>query len=387
MKKDQLLKRKQEILSQMEGINSAETPDEKELFKLRDELNQINGKLEMLSEIEEHGDDESGDQSGSQIIGERPAERKDGLTPEYRTAFGAYIRDSANGDQVNVLKEQTRALNVATGSEGGYIVPVEMASKIIEKKELKSTMRKVAHAEKYNHDRDIPVQGDIPAADYIAEGGAYPTPDPSFSKKTMKAYKEGIIVVAADELVSDNTFDLEGYLARKAGEAFRKREDTDFTAGDGTGRPTGFLPSATVVKTAASASAFTAAELVAFIYAHPEEYLDGAVLMMHRKIFAIVRSLYNASEQTFKLELINGVWHIEGIPVEFNNKMPATPATGVRIMALGDFSYYEIGDRLTMEVKVLKEKYSEKGQVGFRFTARNDGKLLVEEAISAFAMA
>ncbi len=50
-------------------------------------------------------------------------------------------------------------------------------------------------------------------------------------------------------------------------------------------------------------------------------------------------------------------------------------------IAFGDFSYYWIGERGKRSFKRMGELYSEHGLVGYRFTHRVDGKLIIPEAV------
>lgn len=56
-------------------------------------------------------------------------------------------------------------------------------------------------------------------------------------------------------------------------------------------------------------------------------------------------------------------------------------ATGNRVMAFGDYSYYWIADRQGRSFKRLNELFATTGQVGFLASERVDGKLILSEAV------
>ena len=50
-------------------------------------------------------------------------------------------------------------------------------------------------------------------------------------------------------------------------------------------------------------------------------------------------------------------------------------------MAFGDFSYYNIGDRGTRSVQILRELFAGNGMIGYEAKERVDGKLVLPEAV------
>lgn len=61
-------------------------------------------------------------------------------------------------------------------------------------------------------------------------------------------------------------------------------------------------------------------------------------------------------------------------------------AAGKSVIAFGDFSYYNIGDRGTCSFAELKELYAGNGMVGFVAKERVDGKLILPEAVQILKM-
>ena len=61
-------------------------------------------------------------------------------------------------------------------------------------------------------------------------------------------------------------------------------------------------------------------------------------------------------------------------------------AGGAPVIAFGDFSYYNIGDRGTRSFAELKELFAGNGMVGFVAKERVDGKLVLPEAVKILKM-
>ena len=59
---------------------------------------------------------------------------------------------------------------------------------------------------------------------------------------------------------------------------------------------------------------------------------------------------------------------------------------GKSVIAFGDFSYYNIGDRGVRSFAELKELFAGNGMVGFVAKERVDGKLVLPEAVQILKM-
>ena len=314
-------------------------------------------------------------------IPEEPEGREeDKKEVEYRSAFEAYLRKE------DLSVDEKRALAEGTDSAGGYTVPVEMGKKIIEKKKTLRAIRKYVDAFASSTERDIPVEGTAPTAEYIAENGAYPESDPTFGNVNLKAYKQGFIVRVPEELLSDTAFDLQEYLEKKAADAIAVLEEDKFINGTGSTMPTGILAGADSVDAAGTTIAF--ADLEKLVYSELKNvYHEKAVMGMNQKTFAAVKNLRakDTDEKCMKWDEAKKCWVFDNkYPVLISDKMPDVPTAADSNdypVIFGDLSYYKVADRLGFSIKVLNERYADNGQVGFRFTARNDGKLAVGEAV------
>jgi HK97 family phage major capsid protein len=74
-----------------------------------------------------------------------------------------------------------------------------------------------------------------------------------------------------------------------------------------------------------------------------------------------------------------------GYPVYTSAYVPAV-AAGQPVIAFGDISYYNIGDRGTRSFAALHELYAGVGQVAFVAKERVDGKLILPEAVQILKM-
>ena len=74
---------------------------------------------------------------------------------------------------------------------------------------------------------------------------------------------------------------------------------------------------------------------------------------------------------------------ILGRPVIASTAVTTAAAT-VKSIVFGDLSYYTIADRQGISAQKLSELYAANGQVGYKFSARNDAKVVLSEALTSF---
>jgi len=282
---------------------------------------------------------------------------------------------------------QTRALSTGTGDKGGYLVPEEFQTTIVEKLAEKSYIRNLATVSMSSSTTNIPVEGVDGANGWIDENGAYPESDPTLSQIVMKAYKTGRIIKVSEELLADSFTSIEAYIAGKFVKSTIKAEEEAFVVGDGVGKPKGFLLDATLGKTAAANNAITADEIIDLWGSLDEDYAGEAHWMMNRNTLVALMKLKDGNGDYLVNKGLNGAPStLLGRPIVINKNMPDI-GSETKPIAFGDFSYYFIKDRKVMEMKRLDEKYADYGQVGFRIDKRVDGKLVVDEAINYLQMA
>ena len=299
----------------------------------------------------------------------------------YKTAMLTALR--TNFRQVsNVLVEGTDA-------SGGYLVPDEWDERLIESLDEENVLRKLGTAIQTSGERKINVAASKPAASWIEEGGELVFSDAAFSQVILDAYKLSVAVKISEELLADNAYDLEGFLIRAFGRAIANAEEEAFIVGDGNHKPTGVLH-ATLggqVSVTTAGNAIAADEVLDLIYRLKRPYRTNAAFITADSTLAAIRKLKDG----------NGVYlwqpaltagepdRLLGYPVYTSQFVPAV-AAGQPVLAFGDFSYYNIGDRGARSFAALHELYAGVGQVAFVAKERVDGKLILPEAVQVLKM-
>ena len=300
---------------------------------------------------------------------------------EYKAAMLAALR--SNFRQVsNVLVEGTDA-------SGGYLVPAEYDSRLIEALEQENVMRRLGTSIQTSGERKINVAATRPTSSWVEESGELVFSDPSFSQVILDAYKLSTAVKVSEELLADNQYDLEGYLIRAFGSAIAAAEEEAFLVGDGSSKPTGLLhpTNGGQIGVTTAGNTIAADEVVDLIYKLKRPYRARASFIMADSTLAFIRKLKDG--------IGNYIWspglaagepdRLLGYPVYTSAYVPAV-AAGQPVIAFGDISYYNIGDRGARSFAALHELYAGVGQVAFVAKERVDGKLILPEAVQILKM-
>ena len=229
-----------------------------------------------------------------------------------------------------------------------------------------------------------------PAASWIEEGGALTFGDATFDQILMDAYKLHVAIKITEELLYDNAFGLESYIIDQFGKAIGNAEEDAFLNGDGVGKPLGIFAATgggQVGVTAASTTAITSDEVINLIYALKRPYRKNAKFIVNDQTLAVLRKLKdgNGAYMWQPSLQIGEPDRLLGYPIYTSAYVPAILA-GKPVIAFGDFSYYNIGDRGVRSFQELKELYAGNGMIGYVAKERVDGKLVLPEAVQILKM-
>jgi HK97 family phage major capsid protein len=293
---------------------------------------------------------------------------KDALMKALRTNFRSIS---------NVLQE-----NVDT--DGGYLVPEEIDSRLIEKLETENIIRLLGTSIETSGDHKINIAASKPAAAWTDEGETITFDDAKFSQILLDAHKLCVAVKVTEELLYDSAFDLENYLTSAFAKALANAEENAFLNGNGIGKPLGIFANTGGAEIGVTTSGNTPNydEIINLVYSLKRPYRKNAAFIMNDSTIAVIRKLKdgNGSYIWQPSSVAGEPDKILGYPVYTSAYVPEI-AAGNKVIAFGDFSYYNIGDRGTRSFSQLKELFAGNGLVGFVAKERVDGKLVLPEAV------
>lgn len=308
---------------------------------------------------------------------QKPEGEKTGrASNEYRAAMLSALR--SNFKQVN------NVLETGNDQSGGYLVPEEYDSRLVIALEEENVIRKLGTKIKTSGEHKINIAATKPAAAWIDEGGAIQFANATFGQLSLDAHKLHVAVKVTEELLFDNAFNLEGYLLDQFGRALGNAEEDAFLNGGGTGKPLGLLAETGggQVGVTTAGVTITSDEVLNLIYALKRPYRKRASFITNDQTLAVLRKLKDSTGQY--------IWQpsyqagepdrLLGYGIHTSAYVPQIGA-GEPVMAFGDYSYYNIGDRGTRSFAQLKELFAGNGMVAFLAKERVDGKLILPEAV------
>lgn len=315
---------------------------------------------------------------------------------DYKRAFNEFARKGWD----SLGDTERKAMNVGTDSQGGYLVPADVSGRIVTRLLDLSPIRQIASVQAISSDALEGIE-DLNEADAGWTGetaSRTETNTPEIGKWRISAEEMYAKPKATQRLLDDAAVDVEAWLAEKVADKLARLEGAAFVNGNGVSKPRGFASYTTAetadatrtwgqlehVATGAAgdfASSNPADDLMDLITAFKPQYLNNANWVTRRSVIAKIRKFKEATTNAY-------LWQpglqagqpatLLGFPVVMAEDMPAL-ASGSLSLALGDFSAYQIVDRLG--IRVLRDPYTDKPYVIFYTTKRTGGGVLDFDAI------
>ena len=275
------------------------------------------------------------------------------------------------------FKQISNVLQEGVDADGGYLVPEEYDSRLIQALEDENIMRKLATRISTSGEHKINIAATKPAAAWIEEGGALTFGDATFDQILLDAHKLHVAIKVTEELLYDNAFGLENYIIDQFGKALANAEEDAFLNGTGVGQPLGLFAETGGGTVAKTVSALTADEIINLVYALKRAYRKDASFIINDQLIAQIRTLKDNNgaymwQPSYQFDEPD---KLLGYDVHTSQFAP------VDAIAFGDYSYYNIGDRGTRSFKQLTELFAGNGMLGYVAKERVDGKLILPEAV------
>lgn len=432
----QLFDRKQQVIVSMRDLGTKVadgkyTPDQNEEFRKADEdLKNLDAQIEIMKRTEQLKAEEIA--ATGKTVGAAKEERKFAvadagirsrvyektlkgitLTDEERAVQNTIERDTEvfekwlrRGMNLNALTEaekqvlQTRAQSTTT-TAGGYTIPEGFSYEIDKQLQTISQLLNYARVYRTTTGNNIPwpTNNDTSnTGELLNENGDSSTSsaDLVFGVVTLNAYKfSSKMIKASSELLQDSGLNLPQFIGMQLGERVGKIANSYWTTGTGSSQPLGYTDSSAGFiegKAAASASAFTAGELIDLMHSVDAAYRASAscAWAMHDLILAEIKKLSFGSSVYFPLWVpslaANAPDTILGKPYFVNNAMASTLATENNIIYFGDWSRFVIRIVNDFSLRTLNERYAELDQVAYVGFMRADSKVLNRNAVKFLSL-
>ena len=299
--------------------------------------------------------------NGKEKTGRASDEYKAGMLMALRTNF----------------KQISNVLQEGVDADGGYLVPEEYDSRLIQTLDEENIMRKLSTRITTSGEHKINIAATKPAAAWIEEGAALTFGDATFSQILLDAHKLHVAIRVTEELLFDNSFGLENYIIDQFGKALANAEEDAFLNGTGVGQPLGLFADKGGGTVANTVTALTTDAAIGLVYALKRPYRKNASFIINDQLIAQLRTLKdNNGAYMWQPALTAGEPDkFLGYDVYTSQYAPSNA------IAFGDYKYYNIGDRGTRSFKQLNELFAGNGMIGYVAKERVDGKLILPEAV------
>lgn len=321
---------------------------------------------------------------------------EDAATMDVSAAVALYLRNGGN-----VTAEQAvsirNAMSTTTGTEGGFTVPTEIASIVIDKMKAYGGMREVATILSTAGGNPM----NWPTSDGTAEVGAIVgqnalagAADVTFGTISLNPFYYTSNQIALPlELIQDSAIDVIGFVTDRLATRIARIQNTHFTVGAGTTQPDGIVPRAGVGKTGLTGQTLTvtADDIVDLIHSVNRAYRAKGRFMLNDLTLAAVRKLKDTTGRPIWMPgdaegVTNGLPStLYGYAYTVNDDMPVM-AANARSIIFGDLSYYNVRDvaNTTALRRFDDSAFALRNQVGFCGWLRSGGNLLEPAAVRAY---
>ena len=316
-------------------------------------------------------------------------------------AFEKYLRNgmsSLNSNERSLMAELrgTSTQIAGTDSLGGFLVPQDFSNELDMATLFTGEVERLA--KKLNTAGgallDYPTINDTATdAGLTSEAAAVTVQDMTFANAQLSAYNYASQVRVSMQLLQDNAFDLNAFLAEAMGERIARATNGAFTSGTGSSQPQGIITGASLGNTAASATAIAADDILDLIHSIDPSYRNKPTfgLMAHDNVIAAIRALGLGSANDFPIFIpsmeAGQPDKLFGYNIYYNNDMESSIATGNKTLLAADFSKFVVRSAGGVQMVRLNERYMDELEVGFVSYARKDSKVLDTRAVKYLAQA
>lgn len=382
--------------------------DEKELLELLEKRDAIKAQ-EADAKAKRDAEIKAAEEAGYQKALKEAASTKRAGFSIPRVSGGLSKSDGPDNEEVKSFLHWIRtgddvpykaAMQGQTDAEGGYYVPDQFAQTIVAKRNEASVIGQlpVARFAATNDRLLVPAEGTAATKFVVAaEEASYDENEPTAGQVAITLHKMTKLIKISEELEEDAISNFGAYLSGVWGRAMAAADNYYLVAtGTGTAMPQSMLVGSDLLATSASATAITAAEFITALFSYPDQYADGAVLIMKRDVLGYLRGLLVATPYAFIPQNDPGIGggnarahgHIFGIPVYCTSAMTgltsAAPVASTKHILMVNPGLYGVAERSGLTVTRNPYLYQATGQIGLFAKYRQGGAVLQSEAVTHF---
>ena len=310
---------------------------------------------------------------------QQPAENHE-MTQEERAAAD----EKAFADFIMNRVTENRAGEIQlTQGNNGSIVPTTIANRIIKSVRDMVPFLQLSDVIYTNGKLSVPVYGEDSTnyikADYVDEGTELTDNIGKFTTIDLTGYVVGALALVSNKLKDNTDINVVDFVINQVAESIAEKLEKEFV--NGSTKIIG-ITSATKGITAASATAITYDELVSLKHSLKQRFRANARWIMNPATYTALCKLKDGNGQPYFQE---DEYKILGLPVIESDSMP-TIAASAKAIVCADLSGYTIKATKSVEIQVLREKFSTKNMLGVLAFGEYDAKITDSKKIAVLTM-
>lgn len=292
-------------------------------------------------------------------------------------------RDALNEQQRQYVAQRAASVRNDMSSDvnsGGYLVPTDFASNLIEALKAFGGMRSVATVIGTSNGVQIQwptVDATAQEGEILGENTEAGSQDFQFGMKEINAYKFSSKAVAVPiELLQDSRIDLEGYIRTALATRIARITERKYAVGTGAGEPQGAVTAAPVGYTAQSATDIAYEDLIELEHSIDPAYRSSPKVrwQFHDQTLKGLKRLKDGYGRPLWLPgvAVKEPDTLLGYQYSINQFIPVAAANAKSVL-FGDFTNYLIRDVMqVMLFRMTDSNFTLKGQIGFLAMYRGD---------------
>lgn len=370
-----LMERRAELKKQLDDLVAKADAEERAMSE--DETKEFDAAEKEIKEIDATLDREERARGITEV--QQPTENHE-MTQEERAAAD----EKAFADFIMNRVTENRAGEIQlTQGNNGAIVPTTIANRIIKSVRDMVPFLQLSDVVYTNGKLSVPVYGEDSTnyikADYVDEGTELTDNIGKFTTIDLTGYVVGSLALVSNKLKDNTDINVVDFVVNQVAEAIAEKLEKEFVTGST--KIIG-ITSATKGITAASATAIAYDELVSLKHSLKQRFRAKARWIMNPATYTALCKLKDGNGQPYFKE---DEYKILGLPVIESDSMP-TIAASAKAIVCADLSGYTIKATKSVEIQVLREKFSTKNMLGVLAFGEYDAKITDSKKIAVLTM-
>ena len=370
-----LMERRAELKKQLDDLVAKADAEERAMSE--DETKDFDAAEKEIKEIDATLDREERARGITEV--QQPTETHE-MTQEERAAAD----EKAFADFIMNRVTENRAGEIQlTQGNNGAIVPTTIANRIIKSVRDMVPFLQLSDVVYTNGKLSVPVYGEDSTnyikADYVDEGTELTDNIGKFTTIDLTGYVVGALALVSNKLKDNTDINVVDFVINQVAESIAEKLEKEFVTGST--KIIG-ITSATKGITAASATAITYDELVSLKHSLKQRFRANARWIMNPATYTALCKLKDGNGQPYFKE---DEYKILGLPVIESDSMP-TIAASAKAIVCADLSGYTIKATKSVEIQVLREKFSTKNMLGVLAFGEYDAKITDSKKIAVLTM-